>query len=193
MGVRPRSATAFFEVRRPAVSPCWDATHPETALSADSGGVGQLIAEALRAGATRIVIGLGGSACTDGGKGMIAQLGGLQPAREQLADVELIAASDTEYPLLGPWGAARTFGPQKGANQPTVLILEARLTEWAARAGRGRGTRGERRAGLGTAGGSSAPGCSHSAGRCESGAELIAQLTRLDTETRDRGGHDRHR
>ena len=53
----------------------------QTALAAHSRGVGQLIAAAVAAGAGRIVVGLGGSACTDGGRGMIEALGGLTPAR----------------------------------------------------------------------------------------------------------------
>ncbi|MGA7050152.1 MAG: glycerate kinase, partial [Mycobacterium sp.] len=129
----PGSATAYLECAQACGLTLLDGVPtPETAMSADSSGVGQLIAEALRAGAAQIVVGLGGSACTDGGKGMITQLGGLDAARRQLADVELIAASDTEYPLLGPWGAASVFGPQKGADHATVLALEARLTKWAA-------------------------------------------------------------
>lgn len=72
---------------------------------------------------------------------MIAELGGLDAARRQLADVEVIAASDVEYPLLGPWGTARVFAPQKGADMATVAVLEGRLAAWAieldAAAGRG--------------------------------------------------------
>jgi glycerate 2-kinase len=49
-----------------------------------------------------------------------------------LADVEVIAATDVEHPLLGPMGAAQVFGPQKGADPETVVALERRLTEWAA-------------------------------------------------------------
>ncbi|MGB6203426.1 glycerate kinase, partial [Mycolicibacter algericus] len=105
---------------------------PRTALAAHSAGVGHLIDTALNAGARRIVVGLGGSASTDGGKGMVDELGGLTAARQRLADVELIAACDVEYPLLGPWGAARVFGPQKGADAATVAVLETRLTAWAA-------------------------------------------------------------
>ena len=113
----PGSTTAYLECAQACGLALLDGPPtPETALAAHSRGVGQLIAEALRAGARRIVVGLGGSACTDGGQGMIAELGGLEAAREQLADVELIAASDVEYPLLGPWGAARVFAPQKGAD-----------------------------------------------------------------------------
>ena len=63
---------------------------------------------------------------------MVEALGGLRRARERLAGVELIAATDVEHPLLGPMGAARVFGPQKGADDHTVALLERRLTAWAA-------------------------------------------------------------
>jgi len=154
---------------------------PETAMAAHSKGVGQLIAEALRVGATRIVVGLGGSACTDGGQAMIAELGGLDTARRQLGNVELIAASDTEYPMLGPWGAARVFGPQKGADTATVAALEVRLQAWALilEAVAGRDVSAE--PGAGAAGGIGA-GLLALGGRCESGAAIIAEHTRLSDD-----------
>ncbi|BBZ67747.1 hypothetical protein MINS_31760 [Mycolicibacterium insubricum] len=104
---------------------------PHTALAAHSGGVGDLIAAACDGGARRIVVGLGGSCCTDGGRGMIEALGGPVDARARLSGVELIAATDVEHPLLGPGGAATVFGPQKGADADTVAQLEDRLAEWA--------------------------------------------------------------
>jgi len=178
----PRSATAYLECAQACGLALLDGPPtPETAMSADSSGVGQLIAEALLAGAAQIVVGLGGSACTDGGKGMITQLGGLEVARRQLADVELIAASDTEYPLLGPWGAARVFGPQKGADPPTVIALEARLTKWAAEMDAAAGRAVSAEPGAGAAGGIGA-GLLALGGRCESGAEIIAEHTHLDDE-----------
>ncbi len=64
------------------------------------------------------MVGLGGQRTTDGGRGLVEDLGGLVAARRLLAQVELIAASDVEHPLLGPWGAAQVFGPQKGADRP---------------------------------------------------------------------------
>ncbi len=106
-----------------------------TAVAAHSRGVGELIAAALDAGARRIVVGLGGSSCTDGGRGLVDALGGLGAGRTRLAGIELIAASDVEHPLLGPMGAAAVFGPQKGADPATVQLLEARLAEWAAELG----------------------------------------------------------
>jgi len=151
---------------------------PETALAANSRGVGQLIAEALRAGASRIVVGLGGSACTDGGQGMIAELGGLEAARRQLAGIDLIAASDVEYPLLGPWGAARVFGPQKGADTPTVAALEVRLEAWALELEEAAGRDVSAEPGAGAAGGIGA-GLLALGGRCVSGAAIIALHTQL--------------
>jgi glycerate kinase len=150
----------------------------ETALAAHSRGVGQLVAAAVAAGAGRIVVGLGGSSCTDGGRGMIEALGGLERARTLLAGVELIAATDVEHPLLGPMGAARVFGPQKGADQATVAVLEQRLTEWSAEldAAAGRPVSGEK--GAGAAGGLGA-GLLALGGRRESGATVIAEHTRL--------------
>lgn len=150
----------------------------QTAVAAHSGGVGQLIAAALDAGATRIVVGLGGSACTDGGRAMIEALGGLDVAAARLAAVDLIAATDVEHPLLGPRGAAHVFGPQKGADPATVAALEAALTVWAGELERtaGRDVRGE--PGAGAAGGLGAALLALG-GRRESGAAVIAQHTGL--------------
>lgn len=178
----PSSATAFLECAQACgLALIGGPPTPETAMAAHSKGVGQLIAEALRAGATRIVVGLGGSACTDGGQGMIAELGGLDTARRQLGNVELIAASDTEYPLLGPWGAARVFGPQKGADTATVAALEVRLQAWALilEAVAGRDVSAE--PGAAAAGGIGA-GLLALGGRCESGAAIIAEHTRLSDD-----------
>ncbi|MGP4054209.1 glycerate kinase family protein [Mycobacterium sp. 4D054] len=152
-----------------------------TALAAHSSGVGQLIAAAYAAGARRILVGLGGSGCTDGGRGMVEALGGLDAARKLLADVELIAASDVEHPLLGPRGAAAVFGPQKGADPDTVVVLEQRLTDWARHldAAAGRSIRDE--PGAGAAGGIGAALLALG-GRRESGAAIIAEHTGLDAD-----------
>jgi glycerate 2-kinase len=150
----------------------------QTALAAHSRGVGQLIAAAVAAGAGRIVVGLGGSSCTDGGRGMVEALGGLQAARELLVDVELIAATDVEHPLLGPMGAAHVFGPQKGADPDTVAELEQRLTEWAAELNAAAGRAVSDEPGAGAAGGLGAALLALGASRA-SGATVIAEHTRL--------------
>ncbi|HEX6471745.1 MAG TPA: glycerate kinase [Streptosporangiaceae bacterium] len=123
-------------------------------LTATSYGTGQLIAEAKRRGARRIVLGLGGSACTDGGAGLIQALGGrlldglgnsLPPGGAalrslhrldlrglaDLSGVRIVVASDVDNPLLGPEGAAAVYGPQKGASAEDVRVLEAGLRRWA--------------------------------------------------------------
>jgi glycerate 2-kinase len=179
------SATAYLECAQACgLALLGGPPTPETALSAHSRGVGQLIAEALRAGAKHIVVGLGGSACTDGGRAMIAELGGLDAARRQLAEVELIAASDVEYPLLGPWGASRVFAPQKGADTSTVAALEVRLEAWALEleAVAGRDVSGE--PGAGAAGGIGA-GLLAIGARRESGAAIIAEHTHLADDLAD--------
>ncbi|MEE6177793.1 glycerate kinase family protein [Mycobacterium sp. 050134] len=183
----PAHATAYLECAQACGLALLDGPPTaETALTAHSRGVGQLIAEALRIGARRIVVGLGGSACSDGGQGMIDELGGLDVASQKLADVELIAASDTEYPLVGPWGAARVFGPQKGADTAAVAAMEVRLEAWALELEAFAGRDVSSEPGAAAAGGIGA-GLLALGGRCESGAAIIAEHTRLaeDLETAD--------
>lgn len=179
------SATAYLECAQACgLTLLGGPPTPETAMASHSKGVGQLVAAALQAGAVRIVVGLGGSACTDGGQGMITELGGLAAARRKLADVELIAASDAEYPLLGPWGAARVFAPQKGADTATVAALEVRLEAWALELGAVAGRDVGAEPGAGAAGGIGA-GLLALGGRCESGAAIIAEHTHLDDNIAD--------
>jgi glycerate 2-kinase len=161
----------------------------QTALAAHSRGVGQLIAAAVAADAGRIVVGLGGSSCTDGGRGMIDALAAqgsrnessLAAARKLLADIELIAATDVEHPLLGPMGAAAVFGPQKGADPDTVRVLEQRLSDWAVELNAAAGRTVSDEAGAGAAGGIGA-GLLALGGRRESGAAIIAEHTRLSDD-----------
>ena len=88
-------------------------------LRASSRGLGELIAAALEARPRELVVGLGGSATVDGGVGLREVLGELP--------VPTTVACDVRNPLLGPSGAARAFGPQKGASPEMVDALEARL------------------------------------------------------------------
>lgn len=154
------------------------APSPSTALAAHSRGVGQLVDVALAAGARRIVVGLGGSASTDGGRAMTDELGGLAAARRRLADIDLIAACDVEYPLLGPWGAARVFGPQKGADAAAVAVLETRLAAWARKLDAAAGRQVSAASGAGAAGGIGAALLALG-GVAESGAEIVAGHTGL--------------
>lgn len=131
-------------------------------LTSTSYGTGELIADAVRRGAERIVLGLGGSACTDGGAGMVQALGArlldadgndlprggaalATVARINMAGfidisgVGFVVASDVDNPLLGPHGAAAVYGPQKGATSSDVQVLEAGLSRFAAQATRTHG------------------------------------------------------
>ena len=139
---------------------------PRTARDAHSRGVGQLVVAALDAGARRIVVGLGGSSCTDG---------------VRLRSVELVAASDVEHPLLGEHGAARVFGPQKGADPDTVAFLEDRNAAWAGQLQRVTAREVAAEAGAGAAGGIGAALLALGATR-ESGAQVVAQRTRQDRQ-----------
>lgn len=178
----PASQTAYLECAQACgLALLGGPPTPETALAAHSRGVGQLIAAALAADATRLVVGLGGSACTDGGRGLVDELGGLPAARRRLADVELIAACDVEYPLVGPWGAARVFGPQKGADPDTVGVLEERLELWARELDGAAGRPVSAESGAGAAGGIGAALLAMG-GHCQSGATIIAEHTGLAGE-----------
>jgi glycerate kinase len=88
-------------------------------LRASSRGLGQLVLAAVEAGARELVVALGGSATVDGGAGL----------REVVNDlpVPITAACDVRNPLLGERGAARAFGPQKGASPADVAELERRI------------------------------------------------------------------
>lgn len=122
---------------------------------ATSYGTGELLAAALDLGARRVVLGLGGSACTDGGSGLARALGvrlldadgddvdggGTDLDRVVRLDAgdlhpglrrcEVVAACDVDNPLTGPRGAAAVYGPQKGADPAMVAVLDERLGHFA--------------------------------------------------------------
>jgi glycerate kinase len=106
-------------------------------LEATSVGTGELMRAAAMAGATHIIVGIGGSATTDGGAGLLAGLSGqlqsIDPAAlfDLTPMIDLEVACDVTNPLLGPNGAAAIYGPQKGASHDDVRTLEHRLTKWA--------------------------------------------------------------
>jgi len=90
-------------------------------LRAASRGLGELLLAVLETQPASILVGVGGTATVDGGKEM------LDVAGDRLREVRLRVACDVRNPLLGPRGAARVFGPQKGADAAAVEELEARL------------------------------------------------------------------
>ncbi len=121
---------------------------PTVPLRASSYGLGLQLAAVLASGAPRVLVGLGGSATTDGGTGLLAALGArlstgsLSPgagnllptvtAVDALPDLRRVEVlTDVTSPLLGPTGAARLFGPQKGADPTQVALLETAMAGWA--------------------------------------------------------------
>ncbi|GAA1273012.1 glycerate kinase [Arthrobacter pascens] len=175
---------------------------PENALRAHSYGCGQLIAAALDAGATEIVLGVGGSAMTDGGSGALRALGlkpldaagnvvplgggsladvvaldasGLDP---RLAAVNFRIAVDVRNPLVGSTGAAHVFGPQKGADEDAVEKLDAGLRNWASLLREATG-RDVNVPGAGAAGGFPASFLGFTQATLEGGFALVAGLTGL--------------
>lgn len=173
-------------------------------LTASSGGAGQALAAALDAGAERIVFGVGGSASTDGGAGMLQALGarlldadgndiapgggplgevasvdlsGLHP---RLADVQLTLASDVNNPLLGPRGAVAIFAPQKGADQTQREQLEAALTRFAGLVTAATGRDDTDRPGAGAAGGVGYAAMAVLDADMRPGIELLLELTGFD-------------
>jgi glycerate kinase len=119
--------------------------------TATSRGVGELLVAAAGSGARRVVVGLGGSGTNDGGAGLLAALGAsadvsldvgavglagiasldLAPARERLAGLEVVAASDVDSPLTGLFGATKTFGPQKGIAEDRLPAVDGWLEQLA--------------------------------------------------------------
>jgi glycerate kinase len=172
-------------------------------LSATSRGTGELIAAALDAGARRVVVAIGGSACTDGGAGLlqalgatirtasgdevrpggaglldaaVLDLGGLHPG---LAAAELVVACDVDNPLTGSRGAAAVYGPQKGAGPEDVELLDAALTRWADVVARATGSDRRGEPGAGAAGGVGFGLLAVLGATTRPGAELVFELTGL--------------
>jgi len=172
------------------------------ALRADSFGVGELIAAAAAEGPPRLLIGVGGSATTDGGAGALRALGArfldaagadLPPGGGPLARLERIewrpppwlgtfpitVATDVTAPLCGPHGAARVFAPQKGASPAEVDLLEEALERFAAVTRRATGIDLRALPGAGAAGGLAGGLHAFLGAAIESGFDIVARITRF--------------
>jgi len=183
------------------------------ALHAGTEGTGDLLLAALAAGYREVILGIGGSATTDGGSGILRRLGArfldsagdelppgggalarlsrldLDGLDRRLGELRLTIASDVQNPLLGPTGAAAIYGPQKGAAAGDVARLDAALARLAdlLEAAVGHPIRGV--AGSGAAGGTAA-GLLAIADRLASltirpGVELVMELAHFDDRLRD--------
>lgn len=173
-------------------------------LRACTHGTGELIRAALDAGATRIVLGFGGSATNDGGSGMLRALGarfedaagqplapggaalaqlaridlsGLDP---RLAQVDFEVACDVDNPLCGPRGASQVFGPQKGATPEQVRQLDAALARFADVCAQTLGHDDRGLPGSGAAGGIGFAARSFLGASFRPGIELVAEVSGLE-------------
>lgn len=173
-------------------------------LTSSTYGLGLVIADAIRRGAQTIVLGLGGSASTDGGAGMAQALGArlldadghdlshgggalqglarldLRALRETLGSSSIIVASDVDNPLLGADGAAAVFGPQKGADAHQVEALERGVRRWSELASRATGRNDADRPGAGAAGGAGFAALALLNAKIRPGIELILELVDFD-------------
>ncbi len=180
-----------------------DERSPESARLTSTRGTGDLLRAALDAGVERITVGLGGSATTDGGSGLLRALGarfiggsgeelpegggalaqlkqidaaGLDP---RLRDVKLVIASDVTNPLCGPRGAAATYGPQKGADPSAVEELDAALAAYGRAIEAATGKLVGDLPGAGAAGGTTAGLLGFTSAAVRPGVEVVAELVDL--------------
>ena len=201
-GLFPDGKTAVIEMAAAAGLPL--VGEDRRVADATTYGVGQLIAHALRRGAERIFLGLGGSATNDGGCGAAAALGvkfldaegkafvpvggtlrriahirtgGLLPA---LGQAEVIAMCDIDNPLCGESGAAAVFAPQKGADAATVRMLDEGLAHLAAVIEKDLGRSLLTLPGGGAAGGFGAGSVAFLGARLQMGIEAVLDLTDFD-------------
>lgn len=171
------------------------------AMLASTIGTGQLIQDALKRGAQKLILGLGGSATTDAGIGMLSVLGfqfldkngqsvalngaGLNeivqivPPVNDFSDIDIKVACDIHNPLYGETGAAYVFGPQKGASEEQVKLLDAGLRNFARVACEDLDIHVSGVPGAGAAGGMGA-GLQLIGGELESGFKIIADFLGLD-------------
>jgi glycerate kinase len=173
-------------------------------VTASSYGLGTVVAQALDHGCRDIIIGVGGSASTDGGAGFLTALGAI--ARDQhgsrlspggrrigeaaeldlaglhpeIASATFTVAVDVDNPLYGPSGAAKVYAPQKGANPLEVIELDRALRGWADVVERATTTNRRTAAGAGAAGGVGFAALAVLRARMRPGIEVILDLIELD-------------
>jgi glycerate kinase len=176
-------------------------------LTASSFGAGEVLRTALEAGARRIILGVGGSASTDGGAGLLQALGarvldaqgeqiglglGVGAALRDVASLDLaglhpalraaviILAADVDNPLTGPDGAAEVYGPQKGAGPAEVAVLADGLRRWAAVVAAATGADWSQAPGSGAAGGVGFAARAVLAAQSRPGIGLVLELAGFD-------------
>lgn len=175
-------------------------------LSATTHGTGEVIAAAVDNGCKRIVLGVGGSASTDGGTGLVQALGAqlfdrdgnvitpindqlrnvdridLRPLLARMLGVEVVVACDVDNPLTGPSGAAAVYGPQKGASPTQVAQLDSLLSHWADVVAAATGTDFRDYPGAGAAGGVGFAALGLLGATLRPGIDLVLELVGFESE-----------
>ena len=160
-------------------------------MVATSYGTGQLVADAIRRGAKHIIVGLGGSATSDAGIGMLKALidafanhGSFHEIKE-LKDVTFTIATDVKNPLCGEHGAAYIFAPQKGATPDMVRQLDERARKFAEVSAKHFGYDRSEMAGAGAAGGLGYAFLQYMDAECEPGIELLLDTIHFSEIVKD--------
>ncbi len=174
-------------------------------------GTGELLAHAMKRGARRIIIGIGGSATNDGGAGMAQALGAkfldargrpitthaaggmlnritgidISAMHRRLAQTTIIVACDVDNPLYGPRGASHVFGPQKGATPAMVKSLDANLRYFGNLVRKELGVDMRSLKGAGAAGGLGGGLVAFCNAELRSGVDIVIDATGLDAKLRE--------
>ena len=155
-------------------------------MVATSYGTGQLVVDAVRRGCKHIIVGLGGSATSDCGIGMLRAIidamakHGCWDDVHELDDVRFTIATDVTNPLCGENGAAHVFAPQKGASHDDVLVLDARAKRFAEASAKHHGRDCQNMPGAGAAGGLGYAFLQYMNAECRSGIDLLLDTIHFD-------------
>ena len=155
-------------------------------LIATSYGTGQLIVDAIRKGCKHIIVGLGGSATSDCGKGMLKAISDILGHGAPVEDIEALdrvsftIATDVSNPLCGKDGAAHVFAPQKGASPEMVLELDERAKRFAEESAKHFGFNCQYKSGAGAAGGLGYAFMQYLQADCCSGIDLLLDSLDFD-------------
>jgi glycerate kinase len=160
-------------------------------MVATSYGTGQLVADAIRRGAKHIIVGLGGSATSDAGIGMLKALidafakNGSFDEIKEIRDVTFTIATDVKNPLCGETGAAYIFAPQKGATPDMVRQLDERARKFAEVSAKHFGYDRSEMAGAGAAGGLGYAFLQYLDAECKPGIELLLETIHFNDIVKD--------
>ena len=155
-------------------------------MMATSYGTGQLVVDAILSGAKHIIVGLGGSATSDAGMGMLRAIVDAFAVNdrwedfEELKDVHFMIATDVKNPLCGHNGAASVFAPQKGATPEMVIKLDERAKKFAETSARHFGFDHSQDEGAGAAGGLGYAFLQYLNASCKSGIQLLLETIQFE-------------